>query len=446
MLCTDTLFSDSGYDLPSGTRHSLSSILIVHPVAAFLALVCFVLAVAAHFHSPGHSPRYLLALLILTFPTLLVALLAFLVDILVFVPHQQWAIWLVLAATILILASCVVTCAMRRTLVSRKARKKRIAEHAEMNGENYMNHRPDIAALPKAESPPPLSGNTLSSQADKPPQFAAFELQKRSMDNDRTPLNPRNPSSLRDPSMERGQPTSTMDSDPNRYGGYGEYGMPGPGPQRSQSRDRNGNPLPPGMIAPMPVLRRQSSNGTMNSNRSGGPPSNYSGRGRGGYPPRGGMPPRGGFGPGRGGPQGMRGPPPPGWNGGGRGVGPMGAGIGMAVAPMMGRGQRGPPPPGYNNRFYGSREQSPYGVGRNGSPAPPIPSAVPPMPEQEAIGQAVEMDGTRGLPSPNVPSYGLRDGDGDMQGMLGQQQQRRGSAPRVSSDLPSPTSAYSSSE
>ena len=84
----------------------------MHPVATLLTLICFGLAVAAHFHGPSHSPRYLLALLILTFPTLLVALLAFLVDILLFVPHVAWGGWIVLAATILVVASGVVTCAM----------------------------------------------------------------------------------------------------------------------------------------------------------------------------------------------------------------------------------------------------------------------------------------------------------------------------------------------
>jgi hypothetical protein len=120
----DGLFSDSAnngqFNLPSNIRASLSSLLVVHPVAAFLNLVCLCLAGAAHFHSPSHSPRYLLGLLILLLPTLLVSLLAFLVDILLFVPHLQWGGWIVLAATILLTASGVMTCAMRRTLVSRK--------------------------------------------------------------------------------------------------------------------------------------------------------------------------------------------------------------------------------------------------------------------------------------------------------------------------------------
>ena len=143
------------FDLPSTSRHTLSSLLVVHPVAAFLNLVCLALAAATHLHSPSHSQRFLLGLLILLLPTLLVTLLAFLVDILLFVPHLQWGGWIVLASTILITASGIITCAMRRTLVTRKARKKRIAENAEMNGENYysrQNTEPKYteASLPNA--------------------------------------------------------------------------------------------------------------------------------------------------------------------------------------------------------------------------------------------------------------------------------------------------------
>ena len=143
--------NDGDFNLPSSARHSLSSILIVHPVAAFLNLVCLALAVAAHLHSPSHSARYLLALLVLLLPTLLVTLLAFLVDILLFVPHLQWGGWIVLASTILITASGVVTCAMRRTLVARKARKRRIAENAEMSGENF---------YARQAAPPPMPSSS----------------------------------------------------------------------------------------------------------------------------------------------------------------------------------------------------------------------------------------------------------------------------------------------
>ncbi|KAH7126897.1 SUR7/PalI family-domain-containing protein [Dendryphion nanum] len=393
---TDGLFDapDSEFSLPSATRHSLSSILIVHPVAAFMTLICFVLAVAAHFHSPAHSPRYLLALLIFTFPTLLVSLLAFLVDILLFVPHMAWGGWIVLGATIIIVASGIVTCAMRRTLVSRKARKRRIAENADMNGQNYYASRSVPPAttseiLPKAESPPPLSGDTMR---DKLPEFATYDLQKQQTHDDTVPLNPRNPSVRTNSSNDRENPD--MSRNPSR-------GPPGRG---RQPIDQYGNPIPESYM-----MQNVPRNGPSPPNRGGA----Y-GRGRGGYPPRGGYgpPPRGG-GPGYGPRGGMRGPPPPGWNGNGRGMRP-GPGPGPGPGPMP----RGPPPPGYSNDFYAQgppvrREQSPYGRD------PPQGAMQPPMP----IGQAIEMDSRTGTPPANpTQNYGLRESDGDVQGMLALQQ------------------------
>ena len=309
---------------------------------------------------------------------------------------MQWGGWIVLAATILIIASGVVTCAMRRTLVSRKARKKRIAENAEMNGANYYNNlqneRLMADELPRADSPPPMNGSFDNS---KGPQFASFETKSNERrSDDRAPLNPRAPSLTSNgtapsarPMEDELPPMPVQPSDP--------YNM-----------QHTTNP---------PMLMHQTSNGTLesqNSNRMGPPPPGY-GRGRGGgYPPRGGYgpPPRGGFaprgsygpgprggyGPGRGGPQGMRGPPPPGWNGPqGRGMGP-GPGPGPMAGPMMGRGQRGPPP----------------GVGpfprRNGSPEDPV--------NGEIIGQAIEMDERTGSPAINSP---VRYGDHEMPGMVG---------------------------
>ena len=289
---------DNDFSLPASARHSLSAILIVHPVAALLTLICFCLAVAAHFHSPAHSPRYLLALLILSFPTLLVTLLAFLVDILLFVPHMQWGGWIVLAATILIVASGVVTCAMRRTLVSRKARKKRIAENAEMNGENYYANSmaPRLATdtgagLPRADSPPPMSNDP------KVAGFATFESrvhEDRKNSDDRVPLNPREPSVRSMSTNGTRRPMPGSDAPPPMPG----YGPSDRRPSEPQ-RDRYGNPLAPEAVAmasdlPPPGLRHHNSRGSMSSQGSGrsyrsngsrGGPPGY-GRGRGGYPPR----------------------------------------------------------------------------------------------------------------------------------------------------------------
>ena len=120
----------------------------------------FVLAVVSHFHSPSHSPRYLLGVFILSILTLILALLSFLIDVLLFVPHMAWGSYIVLAATILIAASGIVSCAMRRTLVSRKARKRRIAENAEMNGENYYNRQAATGPVPAPITAPSIATTT----------------------------------------------------------------------------------------------------------------------------------------------------------------------------------------------------------------------------------------------------------------------------------------------
>ena len=395
---TDPNSDNAEFSLPSNTRHDLSSILIVHPIAALLTLICFILAATSHLHSPSHSPRYLLGLIILSVPTLLITLLAFLVDILLFIPHLAWGGWIVLAATILILASGIVTCAMRRTLVSRKARKKRIAENAEMSGENFYARQaaPPVMPMPRAESPPPLPNQPAMSGGlndNTLPAFATFES-KNATDDDRIPLNTRTPSNKTLPSMPSSAGQAYSDDGFNRYGGPsrgGPNGMRGGrGGRYNGPRDEYGNPLPPSnAFGPMPPagrrrdmseppMRRQYSDETMNSQSSRG-------RGRGGYGPRGyGRggpygPGRGGYGPGRGG----YGP------GNGRGGIPMGAMAAGAGAGMLadgyGRGQG--PPPGYANGYppegrpgqydglggpagYGRSPSAP-GYGRRPSPGPP---------------------------------------------------------------------------
>lgn len=245
---TDGLFGSSGdgdFNLPSSARQSLSSLLIVHPVAAFFNLVCLALAGAAHLHSPSHSARYLLGLLILLLPTLLVTLLAFLVDILLFVPHLQWGGWIVLASTILITASGVVTCAMRRTLVSRKARKKRIAENAEMSGENFYNRQAQETKIPgqsfAMEPTVPMVNGAPG--ADRLPNFATFDSSKK-LDDDRQPL--RSQALSNDPTLvpSRDGASDRFYGPPSRSGS-----RPGSRPPYDGPRDQFGNPTPP----PIPV-------------------------------------------------------------------------------------------------------------------------------------------------------------------------------------------------
>ena len=342
-------------------------------MAALLTLICFGLAASAHLHSPSHSPRYLLALLLLLIPTLLITLLAFLVDILLFVPHLQWGGWIVLASTILITAAGVVTCAMRRTLVSRKARKKRIAQNAEMNGENFYARQ----AAARAESPPPLKGTPMvngAPGADTLPTFTTLESKTPQVaDEERIPLNSRTPSNRTVPSSATRVGTDDGFGAPTR-GGFGSI-RGGRGGGYDGPRDEYGNPLPPyNEFGPGPVamrrdqseppMRRQYSNETMNSQGSRG-------RGRGGFQQRGygrGAP----YGPGRGGPgmysYGRGGPaggygPPPGY-GNGNPYPPMGRGPSDGYV-------REQSAPGYGRRPSPGPPSAPGGYGRQPSPGPP---------------------------------------------------------------------------
>jgi hypothetical protein len=382
----------------------------------------------------------------------------------------------VLAATILIAASGIVSCAMRRTLVSRKARKRRIAENAEMNGENFYNRQGT------GPIPPATASNTLvndPSVNDKQPSFATFDMSKpdpaRTSD-ERIPLTMRTPTDTSPPAS--GVPGVGM------VDRYGNQNPAGTSPPREPYRDQYGNPIPPPPGAygtrsrdpsADPTLNRQYSDTSMNSRGRGGmpPPGGY--RGRGGYPPngRGGYgPPRGGYGPPRGG---GYGPPRGGYGGPYRG----GMNDGM-------RGGRGGPPPMYgpprNGPGYDNRDPSPAGpYGRMPSPPrqpgpgyardpytntpPPVgqyatynpdvdraslprAESPPPLPGLESegpVGQAIEMDATTGSPSTSPRGFGqfgnIRESDGDVAGMVGLQQQRL-----QRETIQSETSRYSTEE
>lgn len=393
------------------------------------------LAAAAHLHSPSHSARYLLGVLILLLPTLLVTLLAFLIDILLFVPHLSWGGWIGLGSTVLITAAGVITCAMRRTLVSRKARKKRIAENAEMSGENFYTRQAaqdaklaaTVPSFSPVESKTPMVNGAPGS--DNLPSFATYESGSQGRD-DRMPLHQGPPSITG---------SASRDDASSRY--YGEA------PRRSNSgpRDQYGNPMPPtgpGTIPPMPGRSPDSRRGPPSGPYRDGmtpPRGGYGPRGRGGYPPRGRGgprgPPPGNYGRGGYSGRGRGGYPPPGPSRGPDGAMMAGAVAGGAMGAMAGRAM-GPPPPGYGpvpgpdqeptlpypppereNMMspsvysqggesiapYGYRAQSPGRRPSNGSRGPspaggrrqPSPApAMPPMP----LGQVAEMDGQGQMP------------------------------------------------
>lgn len=426
---TDGLFGSSGdgdFNLPSSARQSLSSLLIVHPVAAFFNLVCLALAGAAHLHSPSHSARYLLGLLILLLPTLLVTLLAFLVDILLFVPHLQWGGWIVLASTILITASGVVTCAMRRTLVSRKARKKRIAENAEMSGENFYNRQAQESKIPgqsfAMEPTVPIVNGAPG--ADRLPNFATFDSSKK-LDEDRQPL--RSQALSNDPTLvpSRDGASDRFYGPPSRSGS-----RPGSRPPYDGQRNQFGNPTPPPVPvgAGVPIQGRRSGDERTPPSpyreNSVPPPGGrgYGPRGRGNYPARGGYSTRGSYG--------SRGPPPPqnypgrggfsadmrgGYGNRGRGGYSGGAAMaaaagGVAAGAMMANGQRRPPPgyppggmppDGYSERMGGQEiaQSQPYIEGDNREFTPMSPSVYTTGPEepQGVYGARPQSPGREGM-------------------------------------------------
>lgn len=368
--------------------------------------------------------------------TFLVSLLAFLIDILLFIPHLAWGSYIVLAATIMVALSGVVSFAMRRTLVSRKSRKKRIAENAEMSGENYYNREGQSkSAVGVTTSQPtvPMVSGGITGGGDNLPTFATFENRRKDdqVSDERIPLTQRSPTERSPNAM------------PNEMANAGEVAAFNA--RRSSSRDRYGNPVngPPDAYG---VPRTQSAD-SMNRRGRGdmGPSGGYRGRGgygRGGYdnygPP---MRGRGGHGPpGRGTPRGGRG---------GYGPPPRGA-YGV-------RGGRAPPP-GYTNApgqydrrppadaYYGQPSESSLDHSFNASNNVSMPSlnngyeaynpdnelpraeSPPPLAGSETargMGSVMEMDATPVEAPPAFQQYGqIRNSDVDVAGMVGLQQGR----------------------
>ncbi|GMF17034.1 unnamed protein product [[Candida] boidinii] len=109
------------FSLPSNARHSISYLLVVHPIATGFNIIELLLVVSLFNQNLSNSTNYLLAILLFMLPTFLLTLLSFLVDILLFLPHLQWCGWTLLGSTVLIAVSGTILCIMRRTVSSRKS-------------------------------------------------------------------------------------------------------------------------------------------------------------------------------------------------------------------------------------------------------------------------------------------------------------------------------------
>ncbi|CAG9940757.1 unnamed protein product [Clonostachys rosea f. rosea IK726] len=390
---------DKDFDMPRTVRETLTMILILHPVAAGLTLLMFILAVTSHFHSPAHSGRFLLAFSILIILTFLVSLAAFLMDVLVFIPHIAWGSYLVLASTILLLISLVVSCVIRKTMLGRKSRRRQVAENAEMSGENFYNRE---AALKPIESTFSAPVPPTTTAQETLPTFATFEQKAAdTISDERIPLTQRSPSTSSPAPMNpynrsmspRDQFNNSPSGPPDAYGiarGPSNESMRSRGSQRGAYRGRGGYGRG--------GMDMYGGGGSMRGRGGYGPP------GRGGYPPRGGPrggglapPPRGAY---AGGMRGGRSPPPGPYNGNG---------------PYDRR-----PSPGYNNNQPAAGEVSPISDGFLDNSLPRAESP-PPLPDDPAlIGRAVDMPQARATPP---QGYGqLRDNDSDVAGMVGLQQ------------------------
>ncbi|KAJ2972409.1 hypothetical protein NQ176_g7174 [Zarea fungicola] len=224
----DDVTSDGSakFNLPDSVRMTLSKVLILHPVAAGLTLIMVILAAVSHTHSAFHSARYLLILFVLILLSFLITLVAFIIDIILFLPHMAFGTYLVLAAAVVMAICTVVSFAMRRSVVSRKARKARIAENAEMSGENFYNREGQIKPMTNFSSIPAPSTTVSGANggADGLPVFASYESGRQKdaqVSDERIPL-------TQVQTADRSPPTVVSD-------------LSQTGPSRSASQDRYGN-------------------------------------------------------------------------------------------------------------------------------------------------------------------------------------------------------------
>jgi hypothetical protein len=458
---TGTGFQGNQFDLPTSVRDTLSTVLVLHPVAAFLTLVVCIMAIVSHFHGPGHSSRYLLILFITIVFTFAVTLGAFIIDALLFMPHLAWGSYIVLAATIINAICGVVSFAMRRTIVGRKSRQKRIAENAEMSGENYYNReattKPPSVIMTTSQPTVPLVSGANSAANDSMPTFTSFDTQRKedAVSDERVPLTQRSPSERRVP----GEPVAF--NSPSRSGSRDAYGNPANGPPngygyatRAPSSRGRGDMGPGGHRGGRGGHGRGGFDpyGAPSRGRGGYGPS----PGRGGYGPRGGRggygppPPRGAYGPG--GMRGGRAPPPPGHAMGGGPQDRTGSPAGAYAAYAGAYGQQTPEPAhpyGSSQAPNGSMPSLTGGYAAYNPDTPSLPRAESPPPMSSAgdsgpIGQAIEMDAAPAGHGGNYNQYGnIRDSDVDVAGMVGLQQ---GRAPERHLTYMSDASKYSNEE
>lgn len=140
-----------------------------------------ILTIVSHFNGPGHSPGYLLFTLIFSIFTSIVAVMAFLVDILLFAPHLAIGGYITIGAPICLAIVVIGLCARRRRVVGKEEQRKRIAESATTDHHVDSTEPGSFFPLQTVEDNSTVGDNSTvegGSPAGKMPKFSTFEVEK----------------------------------------------------------------------------------------------------------------------------------------------------------------------------------------------------------------------------------------------------------------------------
>lgn len=112
------LFDETEYILPHNIRLSISYLLVFHPISTGFTFVQLCLVLYLCTRAMYNSAKILLLLLLWTVPTFMLALLAFLADLLMFTPHVSWLGWIQLVCIAFVAFAGNLTCVLKRTVTS----------------------------------------------------------------------------------------------------------------------------------------------------------------------------------------------------------------------------------------------------------------------------------------------------------------------------------------
>ncbi|KAH3900145.1 Rim9p SCDLUD_003115 [Saccharomycodes ludwigii] len=114
-----TITSDSNdyaFTLPSLAKHSITTILVVHPIGfVFNSILVICLGILLYNERFLYSKNYIMGLLLLSWICFILCLLGFLVNLMLFIPNLCLLGWLNLVSTILIVFTSSFLCVLRRT-------------------------------------------------------------------------------------------------------------------------------------------------------------------------------------------------------------------------------------------------------------------------------------------------------------------------------------------